>query len=87
MSRTVRILIVSLLLFLTLPGSGQNIFRFDHIGSEDGLSQNTGFSILFDSKGFMWVGTYNGLNRYDGYEFKIFGAGPVIRLVSPITGS
>jgi signal transduction histidine kinase/ligand-binding sensor domain-containing protein/DNA-binding response OmpR family regulator len=55
---------------------GQNIYRFDHIGSEDGLSQNTGFSILFDSKGFMWIGTYNGLNRYDGYEFKIFRSSP-----------
>jgi signal transduction histidine kinase/ligand-binding sensor domain-containing protein/DNA-binding NarL/FixJ family response regulator len=42
------------------------------MGSEDGLSQNTAFSILFDSKGFMWIGTYNGLNRYDGYEFKIY---------------
>jgi signal transduction histidine kinase/ligand-binding sensor domain-containing protein/DNA-binding response OmpR family regulator len=42
------------------------------MGSEDGLSQNTAFSILFDSKGFMWIGTMNGLNRYDGIEFKIY---------------
>ena len=42
------------------------------MGSEDGLSQNTAFSILFDSKGFMWIGTMNGLNRYDGFEFKIY---------------
>ncbi|MGB8489513.1 MAG: two-component regulator propeller domain-containing protein [Bacteroidales bacterium] len=55
-----------------LSGNGQNIFRFDHIGSEEGLSQNTGFTIFFDSKGFMWVGTWSGLNRYDGYEFKVF---------------
>jgi len=52
--------------------SGQNIFRFEHMGSEDGLSQNTGHSILFDSKGFMWIGTWNGLDRFDGYEFKVF---------------
>ncbi len=51
---------------------GQYIFRFEHIGTEAGLSQNTGSSILFDSKGFMWIGTWNGLNRYDGYEFKIY---------------
>ncbi len=50
----------------------QDVFRFEHIGSESGLSQNTSFCILFDSKGFMWIGTMNGLNRYDGYEFKIF---------------
>ena len=60
------------LIFLSLAGHGQNIFRFEHMGSEDGLSQNTAFSILFDSKGFMWIGTMNGLNRYDGFEFKIY---------------
>lgn len=66
---------VAILLFITLSiprAGGQNIFRFVHMGSEEGLSQNTAFSILFDSKGFMWIGTMNGLNRYDGYEFKIY---------------
>jgi hypothetical protein len=72
MNRTLRIIVLIILAFFPSSLNGQNIFRFDHIGSEDGLSLNTGFSILFDSKGFMWVGTYNGLNRYDGYEFKIF---------------
>ncbi|MFZ0280442.1 MAG: two-component regulator propeller domain-containing protein [Bacteroidales bacterium] len=72
MKITHRILLLVFCVFFPVTVQGQNIFRFDHIGSEDGLSQNTGFSILFDSKGFMWVGTYNGLNRYDGYEFKIF---------------
>jgi signal transduction histidine kinase/ligand-binding sensor domain-containing protein len=76
MDRSLRIFIAVILLLFTLSGSGQNIFRFDHIGSEDGLSQNTGFSILFDSKGFMWIGTWIGLNRYDGYEFKIFRSSP-----------
>ncbi len=76
MSRYLRIFILVLIILFPARGSGQNIFRFDHIGSEDGLSQNTGFSILFDSKGFMWIGTYNGLNRYDGYEFKIFRSSP-----------
>ena len=70
--------IIALIVLVLLPSvtQGQNIFRFDHIGSEDGLSQNTGNSILFDSKGFMWIGTWNGLNRYDGYEFKIFRSSP-----------
>lgn len=61
-----------LLLLLSPIVAGQNIFRFEHIGSDEGLSQNTAQSILFDSKGFMWIGTWNGLNRFDGYEFKIF---------------
>lgn len=69
-----KIFIQILCFILLLSGNtrGQNIYRFVHMGSEDGLSQNTAFSILFDSKGFMWVGTMNGLNRYDGYEFKIY---------------
>jgi signal transduction histidine kinase/ligand-binding sensor domain-containing protein/DNA-binding response OmpR family regulator len=76
MDRNLRIIIAVILLIFPAGVSGQNIFRFDHIGSEDGLSQNTVFSMLFDSKGFMWIGTYNGLNRYDGYEFKIFRSSP-----------
>jgi signal transduction histidine kinase/ligand-binding sensor domain-containing protein/DNA-binding response OmpR family regulator len=76
MSRSLRIIAIIILVFSPATTQGQNIFRFDHIGSEDGLSQNTGNSILFDSKGFMWIGTWNGLNRYDGYEFKIFRSSP-----------
>eukprot|EP01035_Chromulina_nebulosa_P064284 gene64284-87920_t len=37
-----------------------------------GLSNNSVMNIYQDSDGYMWFGTYDGLNRYDGYEFKIF---------------
>ena len=47
-------------------------FRFEHIGSRDGLSQVNVNCIIQDSRGFMWVGTRNGLNRYDGYKFLTF---------------
>ncbi len=50
----------------------QNIFKFEHFNSEDGLSQNTVTSILCDRNGFMWIGTMNGLNRFDGYQFKVY---------------
>lgn len=43
-----------------------------YIGIENGLSNNAVTSIFQDHKGFMWVGTYDGLNRYDGYGFKVF---------------
>ena len=38
------------------------------------MSQNTVMAILQDKQGFMWFGTWDGLNRYDGYEFKVFKA-------------
>lgn len=53
-----------------------NEIRFTHITSEDGLSLNGVTQIYQDSQGFMWFGTYNGLNRYDGYNFKIFLPNP-----------
>ena len=46
--------------------------RFRNITSMDGLSQNTVHSLYQDSDGFIWVGTQNGLDRYDGWTFKRF---------------
>jgi ligand-binding sensor domain-containing protein/signal transduction histidine kinase len=47
-------------------------FTFDKITIEDGLSQSSGLSMVQDTHGFMWIGTEDGLNRYDGYDFKIY---------------
>jgi len=52
--------------------SQQNLELFERISTKNGLSQSVVTSILQDSKGFIWVGTQDGLNRYDGYSFKIF---------------
>lgn len=38
----------------------------------DGLSNNSVLTLYQDTNGFMWIGTYDGLNRYDGYEFKVY---------------
>lgn len=46
------------------------------ISREQGLSENTVLSITQDSKGFMWIGTLNGLNRYDGTNFVIYQNNP-----------
>jgi diguanylate cyclase (GGDEF)-like protein len=46
--------------------------RFRHITPEDGLSQSTVHAIVQDREGLMWFGTQEGLNRFDGYEFKTF---------------
>lgn len=66
-----RIITTAFLLTINLHSQG-NDFQFTHITSEDGLSVNGVTKILQDSKGFLWFGTYNGLHRYDGYNFKIF---------------
>src|SRR5689334_6398784 len=50
--------------------SGQ--YQFSHLDISQGLSHNQINCILKDEKGFMWFGTMSGLNRYDGYNFKVF---------------
>ncbi|MDR1103384.1 MAG: response regulator [Tannerella sp.] len=46
--------------------------QFEHLSVEDGLSQLSVMAIFQDERGFMWFGTRNGLNKYDGYSFEIF---------------
>lgn len=50
--------------------------KFDHIGTMQGLSHGNVITILQDSKGFMWFGTRDGLNKYDGYNFVIYKNDP-----------
>ena len=45
-----------------------------HYSIQDGLSQNTVMAILQDKQGFMWFGTWDGLNRFDGYTFTVYKA-------------
>lgn len=52
-------------------------FYFKHYKVEDGLSHNTVLSSLQDQKGFLWFGTKNGLNRFDGYTFRLFQNDPI----------
>ena len=64
---------VCIISFMNISTSYANIienFNFKNITIEDGLSQSTVKTIYQDSKGYIWVGTDAGLNRYNGYEFK-----------------
>ena len=49
-------------------------YQVKHYSVEDGLSQKTVMSILQDRQGYMWFGTWDGLNRFDGYNFLVFKA-------------
>ncbi|HKK12426.1 MAG TPA: two-component regulator propeller domain-containing protein, partial [Flavobacteriaceae bacterium] len=50
----------------------QSSYIFHHLNTNDGLSNSNVRSILKDKYGFLWVGTDSGLNRYDGYGFKVY---------------
>ncbi len=50
--------------------------KFNHLTSSDGLSQNTVATIAQDHDGFIWIGTEDGINKYDGYNFEIFKRNP-----------
>jgi signal transduction histidine kinase/ligand-binding sensor domain-containing protein/DNA-binding response OmpR family regulator len=63
------------LLAVSLPATINDI-HFEHITVDDGLSSNNVLCILQDTKGFLWIGTENGLNRFDGNTFKIFRNDP-----------
>lgn len=65
----------ALLIVFGLPASGYSLpqdLRFEKISIEHGLSQASVLCMLQDSKGFMWLGTYDGLNRYDGNRITVY---------------
>ncbi len=62
------LLIISVHVSVAAPRKGD--YQFTHVSSADGLSESNVKSILRDSNGFMWFGTKNGLNRYDGSNIR-----------------
>lgn len=64
---------LALWLLLPVVVFSQNMhFSFEHIGTTRGLSHSNVICTLQDSRGFMWFGTREGLNRYDGYTFTVY---------------
>jgi signal transduction histidine kinase/ligand-binding sensor domain-containing protein len=68
--------------FFTSSQGQVNQIRFEHITIHDGLSLSSVYCIHQDKKGFMWFGTEDGLNKYDGKEFIIYR--PVLNDTSSI---
>ena len=67
--------LATLLLFLAGIACGQSYY-FRHYQVENGLSNNAVICSVQDRQGFLWFGTKDGLNRFDGYSFKVFRANP-----------
>ncbi len=55
--------------FQCMAASGTSVRR---LGIDDGMSNNSVSCLYQDSRGFVWIGTFDGLNRYDGYSFSVF---------------
>ena len=76
-----RILLIILFLFsflFTQPAFifAQENFVFENFSIPQGLSNPTINTIIEDKYGFLWLGTNDGLSRYDGYEFKVYKNNP-----------
>ncbi|MBV4359928.1 hybrid sensor histidine kinase/response regulator transcription factor [Pinibacter aurantiacus] len=72
-SRCSLLYLIGLLSFF-LPGipAGAQKISFDHLSVEQGLSQNSVLCITQDDRGFIWLGTRYGLNRFDGYHVEVY---------------
>lgn len=66
-------ILILLLAFWLEPLSASLYFSFKKYQVEDGLSHNTVWCAIQDSYGFIWLGTSDGLNRYDGRATKFIG--------------
>lgn len=61
-----------LLVFASWSYGAQSLMRFERLTIDNGLSSNSINHIVQDRQGFLWIATKDGLNRFDGYEFKIY---------------
>ena len=69
----IRVSIIIICCFLSNFIFGQfNNLKFENLGTSDGLSSSTCLTIFQDKEGFLWFGTIDGLNKYNGYEFEIY---------------
>ena len=72
MRKIITILFCSFLIVHREAVAQENSFVFSHLKEQDGLSDNTVNCFLKDSRGILWIGTYNGLNRFDGSHFFVY---------------
>ena len=70
------LIVIMLVLSIGIVYSQAGQYTFIHLTRKDGLSMNNVRDVFKDSRGFMWFSTQAGINRYDGYEFKVYKYDP-----------
>ena len=63
---------VFIIFFVGLFSASAQQIKFEHYNDKDGLSHNSVRYIVQDKQGFLWLGTFAGLNRFDGYQFETY---------------
>ena len=71
-----RLLTTLILIFILSSIAYADDYTFKQLTESDGLSQSTVFAMMQDTQGYLWFGTIEGLNRYDGYNFRIYVNSP-----------
>ena len=64
------LILIYFLSISSFPQTEEYIFK--QFTDADGLSQSTIFAMIQDQQGYLWLGTIYGLNRYDGYQFRVY---------------
>ena len=70
--RTIAACGLASLVFHSAAGAAPPHIRFERLSVQEGLSQTSVFDVFQDSHGFIWLATEDGLNRYDGYTFRVY---------------
>lgn len=90
MKHIISTLIINLFILMNIYATSKNSYEFQYITLKEGLSHADANTIAFDNKGFLWIGTYSGLNRFDGIHVKSYnyikgdGNDPFINRISTI---
>jgi signal transduction histidine kinase/ligand-binding sensor domain-containing protein/DNA-binding response OmpR family regulator len=72
MKSTIKHIVILIILLFQLNSYAIEVERFELLNTTDGLSQSSVQSSFCDSRGYLWFGTMDGLNRYDGYSFHVY---------------
>ena len=75
-----KLFFLSIIILIVISSSAQYHFSFSHFTSDDGLSQNSITAMMKDRKGYLWFGTRDGLNKFDGINFTLYNSKPDKRL-------